>query len=71
MTRMDTPTRILAAARRIYEGCELTTQWIRENCGVSRATAKRDLAVIEQGVPVTVEWRGHGNNRERVLRKLR
>lgn len=44
--------RALICARRLYEGGEITTRWIRKRFGVSESTARRDLRFIRLYLPV-------------------
>lgn len=50
----DVRRRMLDLAKRIYEGKKITTRDIREGYGVSTATAKRDMIVLEATLPVRV-----------------
>lgn len=45
------PPRWLTMCRRLYEGGTITIRWLRESFGVSLATAKRDMALIEANLP--------------------
>ncbi len=47
--------RMVRLAWRVYHGGDVTTAWIRKRFGVSRATAKRDLALLAKVLPVAVE----------------
>lgn len=46
--------RMVRLAWRIYHGGEVTTAWIRKRFGVSKATAKRDLAMLAKVLPVAL-----------------
>lgn len=64
----DLATRMLSAARRLYEGGEITTRWFRESHGASKASAKLDMIRVEQMLPVNVEMRAGWRTPEKVLR---
>jgi hypothetical protein len=72
MTSCAIADHMLAAARHLYEGGEITSHWLREKLGVSRATAKRYLSRIEFGLPVTVAEQPVGpEGHERVGRVIK
>lgn len=57
----DVRARMLQLAALLYAGEPLTARFIHERFGVSWATAKRDLVVIEQNLPVRCRMRpGNG-----------
>jgi hypothetical protein len=45
------PPRWLLMCRRLYEGGTISIRWLQEEFGVSLATAKRDLVLIEAHLP--------------------
>jgi predicted DNA-binding transcriptional regulator YafY len=45
------PPRWLLMCRRLYEGGTITLRWLQDEFGVSLATAKRDMALIEANLP--------------------
>jgi flagella basal body P-ring formation protein FlgA len=49
----DIGQHMLELARSLYEGATITRQDIETRFGVSRATAKRYIARLEQALPVT------------------
>ncbi len=51
----DVRRRMLALAAALFAGEQLSTEVIRARFQVSKATAKRDLVVIEQCLPVSFE----------------
>jgi hypothetical protein len=50
----DQAERLIRAAWRIFHGGAVTTSWIRMRFGVSKATAKRDVARLLRVLPVDV-----------------
>lgn len=48
----DAKTRMVALTAHLLGGATITTRYIRERFMVSKATAKRDFAVLEQMLPV-------------------
>jgi predicted DNA-binding transcriptional regulator YafY len=46
--------RLLRIARRMFEGGIISTQWVRQEYGVSSATAKRDLQLVGMYLPVEI-----------------
>lgn len=46
------PPRWLLMARRLYEGGTVTLRWLMDEFGVSIATAKRDMVLIEAHLPI-------------------
>lgn len=48
----DTRSRLLKIAAMLYAGHEITSRFIADNFGVSNATARRDVTVLEQALPV-------------------
>lgn len=44
--------RLIRCAWRVYHGGTVTRAWLQKRFGVSRATAKRDLVVLERSIPV-------------------
>lgn len=46
---------MLALAKHLYDGGEITGQWIQVHLSVSRATASRYMLRIECGLPVLAE----------------
>lgn len=53
------PPRWLLMCRRLYEGGAITVRWLQEQYGVSHATAKRDMALIEANLPTVRDARDH------------
>lgn len=53
------PPRWLLMCRRLYEGGTISIRWLREQFGVSLATAKRDMALIEANLPTVRDPREH------------
>ena len=52
----DTRQRMLKLAERLYSGGTVSSAWIQRHFGVSFATAKRDLVVLEATLPVRTEF---------------
>lgn len=50
----DGRVRLLKLAERLFTGGAVSSAYIREHFGVSRATAQRDLIVLEASLPVCV-----------------
>jgi predicted DNA-binding transcriptional regulator YafY len=50
----DVRVRIVRLVERLFSGQELSSRWIVETFKVSYATAKRDLILLEQCLPVRV-----------------
>lgn len=51
------PPRWLLMCRRLYEGGVITLRWLQDEFGVSLATAKRDMALIEANLPTVRDLR--------------
>lgn len=51
------PPRWLLMCRRLYEGGTITLRWLQEQFGVSLATAKRDMSLIEANLPTVRDLR--------------
>lgn len=51
----DVRERMLKLAERLYTGGALSSAYIHRRFGVSKATAKRDLTVLEQILPCRVD----------------
>lgn len=64
MSFSDPFTRALKLADYLNDGGLITTRYIRETFRVSRATAKRDMVMIEASYPVTVEQRSNADQQE-------
>jgi predicted DNA-binding transcriptional regulator YafY len=56
------PTRWLLMARRLYEGGAITLRWLQEQFGVSLATAKRDMVLIEAHLPTVRDLRDRASD---------
>jgi predicted DNA-binding transcriptional regulator YafY len=54
-SRVDVPVRMLRAARHLYEGGVVSTEWFRGEFGVSRASAKRDMQLVVLHLPIEVK----------------
>lgn len=52
----NTGYRLLKLARYLHQGGLLSTHYIQRRFQVSRATAKRDLVLIEAALPVDVRF---------------
>lgn len=55
----------------LFRGHEVSARQIREEYRVSKATAKRDLLVLEQAVPVTVALDPSGGLKHHPRKTLR
>lgn len=54
----DHHERIARAAWHLAAGGRVTTRWLRERFGVCRATAKRDMHILEQSLPLVATGTG-------------
>lgn len=54
---LASPPRWLLMCRRLYEGGTITLRWLMEEFGVSLATAKRDMVLIEAHLPTVRDLR--------------
>lgn len=61
---MTQAERLIRAAWRLYHGGTVTSAWLRKRFGVSKATAKRDLLVLERAVPVKQAVARHARARK-------
>ena len=52
MTKKLQAERILRAAWHLFHGGIVTSAWLRDSFGVSKATAKRDLLLLKAALPV-------------------
>jgi predicted DNA-binding transcriptional regulator YafY len=52
---MDPRTRMLKLAQLLYAGQRITSRFVADHFGVSVATAKRDVTLIEKTLPVLCE----------------
>lgn len=63
---------MLALAKHLYEGGEVSSRWMRDTLSISHATAKRYMVKLERCLPVTTEDKPVGpKGRERMGRVLR
>lgn len=65
-SRVDVPVRMLRAAKHLYEGGVVGTEWFRTEFGISRASAKRDMQLVLLYLPVEVEQRSRGGRLARL-----
>lgn len=67
----DLGPRMAQLGARLTKGLAVTTEYIAKRYGVSKATAKRDLAMLEAALPLgNTTPRGRGNVGGRVTLKL-
>lgn len=52
----DTRVRMLKLAERLFTGGAVSVAWVCRHFGVSLATAKRDLVLLEQTLPVEASY---------------
>lgn len=67
----DTTRRMMALAWRILEGRAITIRWIMDTFGVSLATAKRDMVLIEATLPVEATRHPHPTNPSSLILSLK
>ncbi len=66
----DVRERMLKLAARLWTGGAVSGAYIRRRFGVSVATSKRDLVVLEQTLPVVAEFRRGNGGRVKLLRLM-